>query len=132
MLATVIVCPLVVAVPNCGLLTEVMTRILPTSAVSLASTSIVTAVFCAVVARSAVATSTLLTGRALVPELIQENATAEAAVAALRPLLLGEGAAREQVEAFEAIHGELSRDYARRSADALATLAQGAGPPGRA
>lgn len=73
----------------------------------------------------------ILSGRALVPELIQENATAEAAAAALRTLLLDEGAAGEQLEAFEAIHGELSRDYARRSADALATLVRGAEPPGR-
>src|SRR5690606_6975111 len=44
----------------------------------------------------------ILAGRALVPELIQDDATPEAMVAALEPLLAGQGAAVEQREAFDA------------------------------
>lgn len=67
----------------------------------------------------------VLSGRALVPELLQDAATAEAMAAETQPLLDGAEAAREQVSAFDEIHGELRRDYAHRAAEALLELARG-------
>ncbi|GAB3289593.1 lipid-A-disaccharide synthase [Parahaliea aestuarii] len=61
----------------------------------------------------------ILAGGALVPELIQDDATPEAMVAALEPLLAGQGAAVEQREAFDAIHRELALGFAGRAAEAL-------------
>jgi lipid-A-disaccharide synthase len=59
----------------------------------------------------------ILAGRALVPELIQDAATADALVAALKPLLAGEG--QSQVEAFDAIHQQLALGFADHAAAAL-------------
>ena len=69
-----------------------------------------------------VALPNVLAGRALVPELLQDNATPEAMAAALTPLLVEGGAAAEQVAEFDRIHLELQRDYAQRSAQAIVDL----------
>ncbi|WP_116364775.1 lipid-A-disaccharide synthase [Parahaliea mediterranea] len=71
----------------------------------------------------------ILAGRALVPELIQDDATAQAMVEAIEPLLAGQGAAAEQREAFDAIHRELALGFAGQAAEALlATIRDKAGP----
>lgn len=68
----------------------------------------------------------VLAGRALVPELLQDAATPEAAAAAVAPLLSG-AASGEQLQAFDQIHQELRQGYAERSALALKALASGEG-----
>ena len=65
----------------------------------------------------------ILAGRALVPELIQDAATAQALAARVQPLLDGSGAARAQIEGFDMLHRALQQDYARTAATALAQLA---------
>ena len=67
----------------------------------------------------------ILAGRAVVPELIQDDATAEAMAAALKPLLTADASATEQLQVFEDIHRDLSRDYAKATADALIALVEG-------
>ncbi|KZX55084.1 lipid-A-disaccharide synthase [Halioglobus sp. HI00S01] len=67
----------------------------------------------------------VLSGRALVPELLQDGATAEAMAASAEPLLEGGEAAQKQVSAFDDIHATLRRDYAHRAAEALLELARG-------
>lgn len=67
----------------------------------------------------------VLADRALVPELLQENATPELMAETLQPLLAGTGTAGEQLAAFDQIHSELSQDYAVKSAAALSELAHG-------
>jgi lipid-A-disaccharide synthase len=64
----------------------------------------------------------LLAGEDVVPELLQEDATAERMVAELLPLLDDDGARRRQVEQFEAIHRQLRRGADRRAADAVLAL----------
>jgi lipid-A-disaccharide synthase len=61
----------------------------------------------------------ILAGRSVVPELIQDDATPEAVAAALQPLVSEDDAAAQQLQVFEGIHRDLSRDYARRAAAAL-------------
>ncbi|MBA6412740.1 lipid-A-disaccharide synthase [Parahaliea sp. F7430] len=61
----------------------------------------------------------ILAGRALVPELIQNDASASAMCDALLPLLQGAGAAQEQEQAFDAIHQELALGFAQHTAEAL-------------
>jgi len=62
----------------------------------------------------------LLCAQAVVPELIQEQATAENLAAAVRALL-DEPAARErQTAAFAAVREQLRRDAAARAAEAIA------------
>lgn len=67
----------------------------------------------------------VLVDRALVPELLQENATPEKMTETLLPLLEGTGAAAEQLTAFDQIHQQLSQDYGEKSATALSALAHG-------
>lgn len=67
----------------------------------------------------------VLSGRALVPELLQDGATAEAMAASAEPLLEGGEAAQKQISAFDDIHATLRRDYAHRAAEALLELARG-------
>jgi lipid-A-disaccharide synthase len=69
----------------------------------------------------------ILAGRALVPELLQGEATAPALAAALRPLLAAGSAARAQVQQFDMIHGELRQGFGERAAGALAALLAGKG-----
>jgi lipid-A-disaccharide synthase len=71
----------------------------------------------------------ILAGRALVPELIQEQATPEAMAAALQPLLAGDAAVAEQLQEFDKIHSSLRQDYAVRAATAIAELIGGPGEP---
>lgn len=61
----------------------------------------------------------ILAGRALVPELIQDDATAPAMAAALLPLLRESDAAADQCRAFDALHEQLALDFAAQAADAL-------------
>jgi len=61
----------------------------------------------------------ILAGRALVPELIQDDATANNMTTALLPLLQGHSAALEQEQAFDALHGELALGFAQHAAEAL-------------
>lgn len=68
----------------------------------------------------------VLAGRSLVPELLQDAATPEAAAAAVAPLLSGE-ASGEQLQAFDRIHEQLRQGYARKTALALQALARGDG-----
>jgi lipid-A-disaccharide synthase len=67
----------------------------------------------------------VLADRALVPELLQENATPELMAENLQPLLAGTETAGEQLAAFDQIHSELSQDYAVKAAAALSDLAHG-------
>jgi lipid-A-disaccharide synthase len=69
----------------------------------------------------------ILLGRAAVPELLQQAATAQALAAALGPLLGAGAAAREQIRALADIHGELRRDFSARVSEALQTLVAGTG-----
>ncbi|RLQ23714.1 lipid-A-disaccharide synthase [Seongchinamella sediminis] len=66
----------------------------------------------------------VLAGRSLVPELLQEAATPEAAAAAVAPLLSG-AASGEQLQAFDQIHEQLRQGYGEKSALALKALAGG-------
>lgn len=72
-----------------------------------------------------VALPNVLAGGDLVPELLQDDATPEAMVNALQPLLSAGEAAEEQLQAFDAIHKGLARDYAAQSASAIIELARG-------
>ncbi|TXS92085.1 lipid-A-disaccharide synthase [Parahaliea maris] len=67
----------------------------------------------------------ILAGRALVPELIQDAATVDNVVAELEPLLLGQGAAEAQRDAFSAIHTDLALGFAVHAADALIATIEG-------
>ncbi|MBN7797524.1 lipid-A-disaccharide synthase [Parahaliea mediterranea] len=68
----------------------------------------------------------ILAGRALVPELIQDAATAPAMAEALLPLLRDPDAAASQCRAFDALHEQLALDFAARAADSLlATIGEG-------
>lgn len=67
----------------------------------------------------------VLADRAIVPELLQDEATPERMAETLQPLLAGAGAAEDQLATFDEIHARLSRDYATRAAAALAELAHG-------
>lgn len=64
----------------------------------------------------------VLAGRSLVPELLQDAATSEAAAAAIAPLL-SEEASGEQLAAFDQIHDQLRQGYAEKTALALQSLA---------
>lgn len=66
----------------------------------------------------------VLAGRSLVPELLQDAATPEAAAAAVAPLLSGQASA-EQLQCFDQIHQQLQQGYAGKSAVALQALARG-------
>lgn len=68
----------------------------------------------------------ILAGRELVPELIQDDATAPALVAAVAPLLGDTPQAEEQVRAFDAIHAELALGFADQAARALLDTVAGA------
>jgi len=67
----------------------------------------------------------LLAQRMLVPELLQEAATAPALVQALLPLLDG---GDEQTSSFDAIHRTLRLDASNQAADAVLKLIEGATP----
>lgn len=64
----------------------------------------------------------VLAGRALVPELLQDAASPQALADAVAPLLGGGSDAAEQLQAFDAMHRELARDYASTCAEALLEL----------
>ena len=69
-----------------------------------------------------VALPNVLTGKSLVPELLQRGATVPALVSAVQPLLAGTGAQTAQLREFAAIHGQLRHDYGRQTASALVEL----------
>lgn len=69
----------------------------------------------------------ILAGRALVPELLQGEATPAALAAALAPLLSQGTVADTQLQAFDEIHTRLRRGFAERVATALVELAAGKG-----
>ncbi len=64
----------------------------------------------------------ILGGRALVPELIQGDATAAAMAAALQSLLSDPETAQRQLQGFSVIHQALRRDFATSAASALVAL----------
>lgn len=64
----------------------------------------------------------VLAGRALVPELLQDDCTPEALGAAIAHWLDDESAVRALMPEFERIHRELRRDASQRAADAVAAL----------
>lgn len=64
----------------------------------------------------------ILGGRALVPELIQGDATAAAMAAALQSLLSDPETAQRQLQGFSVIHQALRRDFATSAASALVEL----------
>ena len=64
----------------------------------------------------------ILAGERLVPEFIQEDATADRLTGAVADLLAGDSG--DQVRRFGAIHQSLRLDFAERSADALVALAR--------
>jgi lipid-A-disaccharide synthase len=64
----------------------------------------------------------ILAGRALVPELLQGEATPLAMAEALQPLLADGAAVTGQLQEFDRIHSELRQGYAVRAAAALAAL----------
>ena len=64
----------------------------------------------------------ILAGKALVPELLQAEATPEAMVSTLQPLLAAGDAAERQLRGFAAIHHNLQRDFAVEATDALTQL----------
>ena len=66
----------------------------------------------------------VLAGRSLVPELLQDGATAEAMAASVSPLLSGDASA-EQLQAFDDIHQQLKQGYAQVAAQALVQLCEG-------
>ena len=65
----------------------------------------------------------VLAGHAVVPELIQDDATPEAMAAAVGPLLAADQSVPEQLQVFDGIHRDLRRDSAAVAAAALAQLA---------
>jgi lipid-A-disaccharide synthase len=69
-----------------------------------------------------VALPNVLAGRALVPELLQHEASPEALAAAMLPLLDGGVAVRLQLQGFADIHRQLRGDYAQSAAAALVKL----------
>ena len=64
----------------------------------------------------------ILAGRALVPEVIQADATPSRLVAAVQPLLYNAKVAAEQRQAFAAIHQSLALGFGERCADAIEAL----------
>ena len=69
----------------------------------------------------------ILAGEVVVPEFIQEKATPGALAEALLELQQDTAAQRRQVAAFHAIHGVLRQDTARKAADAVLSVIDGAG-----
>jgi lipid-A-disaccharide synthase len=69
-----------------------------------------------------VALPNVLADKALVPELLQGEATPAAMVSALQPLLQADAAADRQLQAFDAIHWQLQRDFSVQAAGALIRL----------
>ena len=70
-----------------------------------------------------VALPNILAGKALVPELLQGEATTAALLSALAPLLAGpDGVQGDTLDAFDAMHRELRRDCAVETATALLDL----------
>ena len=63
----------------------------------------------------------ILAGKALVPEFIQDAATAEGIASAVNEIL--EGTDDGQLQAFEALHRSLRLDFASKTAEALLELA---------
>lgn len=61
----------------------------------------------------------LLCGRAVVPELLQDDCSPERLLAALQPLLVEPGCQAAQTDAFEAVRQMLRRDSASASAEAI-------------
>lgn len=66
----------------------------------------------------------ILAGRAVVPELIQSDATPQAMAAAIEPLI-ADDSAPQQLAVFEEIHQQLRQDYSKVAAAALVELARG-------
>lgn len=64
----------------------------------------------------------LLCGKPVVPELLQQDCTAETLAAAVAPLLLEPAAQARQVQAFTAVRQELQRDAGSLAATAIASL----------
>lgn len=64
----------------------------------------------------------ILSGGALVPELLQGAATPEAMAAAVQPLLTDSGAAEDQKQGFDRIHAGLQQGFAEGAATALVSL----------
>jgi lipid-A-disaccharide synthase len=66
----------------------------------------------------------ILAGRPLVPELLQHDATVDALVAAVTPLLDESGARHEQLSAYHAIHEQLRLASGERTARCLLQLVE--------
>ena len=64
----------------------------------------------------------LLANRPLVPEFIQNDATAEAMAAALQTQLSATTGAAELIAGYDSIHRQLALDFSARSAQAIAAL----------
>lgn len=64
----------------------------------------------------------ILGGRAIVPELLQEQVTPESLGAAVAELLADGGARQRQLDAFKAIRGSLRLNAGERAAEAIANL----------
>ncbi len=64
----------------------------------------------------------LLANRPLVPEFIQNDATAEAMAAALQTQLSATTGAAELIAGYDSIHRQLALDFSTRSAQAIAAL----------
>jgi lipid-A-disaccharide synthase len=71
-----------------------------------------------------VALPNILSGRSLVPELLQGEVTAQALADALCPLLDDGSLVREQIEGMRTIRDELQGDFAIRSAEALEQMVE--------
>ena len=67
----------------------------------------------------------VLAGEALVPELLQDDCTADKLAAAINHWLDDDAAVAALLPRFEAIHRELRRDASARAADAVASLIEG-------
>jgi lipid-A-disaccharide synthase len=67
----------------------------------------------------------VLADRALVPELLQDDATVDNLATSVDSLLASGQESSDQVQAFSEIHTRLRRGYATRTADALVALCEG-------
>ncbi|MEM1112420.1 MAG: lipid-A-disaccharide synthase [Pseudomonadota bacterium] len=74
----------------------------------------------------------ILAGRAVVPELIQDDATVSGLVDAINPLLQDPRAREAQLAVFDDLHESLALGYAERCARAIAGATSGTGGPGAA
>tara|TARA_R110002049_G_scaffold101841_3_gene246990 strand:- start:9094 stop:10275 length:1182 start_codon:yes stop_codon:yes gene_type:complete len=79
-----------------------------------------------------VALPNILAGRAVVPEYLQQAATAENLLGALRPLLFEPAEQARCREEFSALRGPLALDFGRECSEALLKLASGGRGAGHA